>query len=84
MAELGVTWKRIGVDVTDLDFKMLDNYIMACQKAGMILHVILDLPVREMSPDEFAKRVGEIVERYDGDGVKDMHGLKFPIRPMRL
>ena len=80
MAELGVTWKRIGVDVTDLDFKMLDNYIMACQKAGMILHVILDLPVREMSPDEFAKRVGEIVERYDGDGVKDMPGLKFPIR----
>ncbi len=80
MAELGVTWKRAGFDILNPDFKPMDNQVMACQKAGIILHVIIDLPFPEIPPDEFARRVKEVVERYDGDGVNDMSELKFPVR----
>ena len=80
MVELNVTWKRFGIDILNPDFILMDNQVMACQKAGMILHVIIDLPFPDIPPDEFANRVREIVERYDGDGISDMPGLKFPVR----
>ena len=79
MVELGVTWKRTGFNVLDLDFKLMDNQVMVCQKAGMILLVILDIPLPDIPPEEYAMRVKDVVERYDGDGVNDMPGLKFPV-----
>ncbi|RLE81825.1 MAG: hypothetical protein DRJ51_02995 [Thermoprotei archaeon] len=79
MVELGVTWKRVGFCLLDLNFTIMDNQVMACQKAGMILLIILDIPDPGMPPEEFARRAAMIVERYDGDGVDDMPGLKFPV-----
>ncbi|RLI83157.1 hypothetical protein DRP04_02190 [Archaeoglobales archaeon] len=79
MVEAGVTWKRITISIENYNQSEIDLFIKAAEKAGMILHAILDVSSK-IDLDQFAEKVSQIVERYDGDGVNDMPGLKYPVK----
>gem|GEM_PF-1480112 len=80
MVEAGVSWKRFGVNLTEVDWELLDNQVMAAQKAGMVLHLVLDMPSESpLSAEEFGRTAALIAERYDMDGMDDMPGLRFPV-----
>ncbi len=79
-------------DGLNLDFSSLDSYVKLAQK-----HNISILP--SLSPESnwlqssryvplnleaYRSYVKQTVERYDGDGVNDMPGLKFPVKYWQL
>jgi len=66
--ELGTMWNRIGISPTE-DFDKLIKLIN--EKDYQII-------VHTFSPNK--KEIKEYVERYDGDGIDDMPGLKMSIK----
>ena len=79
MTEAGVTWKRVAITVNDYNQSQVDTYVKAAEKAGMVLHIVLDLSSK-IDLDQFVERISEIVERYDGDGIDDMPELRYPVK----
>lgn len=56
-----------------------DEFLAKNDKKGRIDY----LPLHRCNPTDwtaYAKWVAAVVERYDGDGVNDMEGLKYPIK----
>ncbi len=89
--ELGATWMRIPVDLGMMSFNDVDPFVSQAQEAGLLIDLIFQPggqpgPEAEGSwsipftPEEFVEEMMRFVERYDGDGVDDMPGLRYPIR----
>ena len=82
------------------DWSRPDKFVRELQESGadLVLWLIPDKTSRKISgrkqdhygyyPARFMNRwekfVTDVVERYDGDGVKDMPGLKYPVRYYQL
>lgn len=89
MVELGVHFKRIAQGISSLGVKQSfawDEQIKAAQEKEIWMMGIVD-PVKTQrwpTTEEFTVEFKKIVERYDGDGIEDMEGLKYPIKYYEL
>ncbi|MDY0041731.1 MAG: hypothetical protein RBS57_15565 [Desulforhabdus sp.] len=90
-ATFGVSPLNITPTAGGRDFLRLDRYVLNAQAANV--HVLFVVSPRELSSapppsppgfpkdvDNYLQVVRAAIERYDGDGIDDMPGLRYPIK----
>ncbi len=91
MEELGVHFKRMGAGIGkggSINFEVWDDQLEKAQEKGIWFMGLID-PIPDQNGDfptakEFALEFKKIVEKYDGDGIDDLPGLKYPIKYYEL
>lgn len=92
MPDLGAHWARFPLDVDSLgsdperiDWTKIDERVVKANDEKVLLYGSFNRGGRSAEQawpkaEIFASYFEKIVERYDGDGVDDMPGLKYPIK----
>lgn len=94
VVRIDAAWKHIEPAPGQFDFRALDSRIAGMQRLGLTPFVTFTsdaewavMPsTRHLNngtprdPDAWSRLVRTVVERYDGDGVDDMPGLRAPVR----
>lgn len=85
--DMGMVWVRMPFDVNVDNYTHiipLDNMVKKGQKQDLMMLGIINPRSNQsgtwLSADQFAEAVSLIIKRYNGDGEKDMPGLKYPIK----
>lgn len=94
-ADLNMHWARMPANITPSDignmenvYRMLDNTVRMYQENGIVPLGIISPQAGAggawVSAAQFAQAVSNIIERYDGDGVQDMPGLRYSVLTWEL
>jgi hypothetical protein len=89
-------WKYMELKRGEYSFSMADTFMRQIQKSGVNLVVVLSTSntnfrtkrvlykqkdfTKPHDPKAFEEYVEAVVERYDGDGFRDMPGLRYPVK----